>query len=329
MSSKLREAIAAHVLAPIESPAQVLAARLVEVGGPTVRAVLFFGSRRTGATPDPWSAYDLFVLTSEHSREFYRAMRRAGALHRSDLVMTGLQRALPPSQLSFRTSHDGVELLAKLAVMALPRLIVETSPLRRDHFVAGRLAQPTALLYAASDDDRRLVLDALEAAHRETFRWARPWLPESFDVDEYVRSLLRVSFSWEIRPEPEGRSDALFTAQQDYHRPVYGALLEELAASGELRVVGPGRYGLPAPVPVSERRRRSWYFRRSIARSTMRWPKHVFTFEGWLDFIVRKARRHTGRDIELTEREKRMPLLFLWPRIIDYLKNKDRRGGAA
>jgi hypothetical protein len=301
----------------------------VEVAGETVRAVLFFGSRRTGAKPDPWSAYDLFVLTAEHSREFYRALRRAGALHRSDLVMTGLQRTLPPSQLSFRALVDGVDVLAKLAVMSLPRMLVETSPQRRDHFVAGRLAQPTAVLYAASPADEALVLDALEAAHRETFQWARPWLPASFDVDDYVRSLLRVSFAWEIRPEPEGRSDALFTAQQDYHRPVYGALLSELAAAGALRSLGDGRYALASAVPVAERRRRSWYFRRSIARSTLRWPKHVFTFEGWLDFIVRKARRHTGQDIELTEREKRMPLLFLWPRIIEYLKHKDRGKGAS
>ena len=42
------------------------------------------------------------------------------------------------------------------------------------------------------------------------------------------------------------------------------------------------------------------------------------------EFIVRKARRHTGEDIVLTERERRMPLLFLWPRVIHYLRHKDR-----
>ena len=48
------------------------------------------------------------------------------------------------------------------------------------------------------------------------------------------------------------------------------------------------------------------------------------TFDDWLDFIVRKARRHTGEDIVLTERERRMPLVFLWPRVIHYLRHKDR-----
>ena len=41
-------------------------------------------------------------------------------------------------------------------------------------------------------------------------------------------------------------------------------------------------------------------------------------------FLVRKARRHSGDGIELTEREKRAPLLFLWPRVWRYLRHKDR-----
>jgi hypothetical protein len=49
----------------------------------------------------------------------------------------------------------------------------------------------------------------------------------------------------------------------------------------------------------------------------------MVTFEGWLDFLVRKARRHTGEDIVLTPRERRLPLVFLWPRVIRYLRDKD------
>ena len=47
------------------------------------------------------------------------------------------------------------------------------------------------------------------------------------------------------------------------------------------------------------------------------------TFDGWLDFLLRKAQRHSGQDIVLTERERRHPLVFLWPRVIRYLRHKD------
>ena len=50
----------------------------------------------------------------------------------------------------------------------------------------------------------------------------------------------------------------------------------------------------------------------------------MVTFDDWLEFIVRKARRHSGQDIVLSDRERRMPLVFLWPRVIRYLRHKDR-----
>jgi hypothetical protein len=48
----------------------------------------------------------------------------------------------------------------------------------------------------------------------------------------------------------------------------------------------------------------------------------MITFEDWLEYIRRKAERHTGREVVLTERERRMPLVFLWPRLFRYLRDK-------
>ena len=64
----------------------------------------------------------------------------------------------------------------------------------------------------------------------------------------------------------------------------------------------------------------------AIVRATARWLKHVVTFEGWLDYIVRKASRHGGAPIVLTERERRWPLVFLWGRLFAFLRSKNRKG---
>jgi hypothetical protein len=61
-------------------------------------------------------------------------------------------------------------------------------------------------------------------------------------------------------------------------------------------------------------------------RATARWLKHVVSFEGWLDYIVRKASRHTGEPIVLTGRERRWPWVFLWGRLFRYLRDKNRKG---
>jgi hypothetical protein len=63
-----------------------------------------------------------------------------------------------------------------------------------------------------------------------------------------------------------------------------------------------------------------------MARATARWVKHTVTFEGWLDYIVAKAARHTGQPIALTERERRWPWIFLWGRLVRHLRTKDRGG---
>jgi hypothetical protein len=320
-----RAAIRDRALPPSGDPDAGAVARAVAAAGGGVRAVLFFGSRKTRARPDAYSAHDLFVLTDDY-RAFYAGLRRAGALRRSPGLVSALNAVLPPNQVSVSaTLPDGTPARAKCAVVTLGRFERETSWRRGDHFILGRTFQPTELVHAADADARERVLDALVRSHALTYRWVRPWLPERFDVGEYCRTLLRVSFAAEIRPEPEGRAGALWEAQEGYLRPVYGALLKDLAAAGELREAGEGRYALSRAASTGERLRLAFYFRWSLVRATVRWAKYMVTFEDWLEFILRKARRHTGQDIVLTPRERRLPLVFLWPRVIQYLRHKDRR----
>jgi hypothetical protein len=79
------------------------------------------------------------------------------------------------------------------------------------------------------------------------------------------------------------------------------------------------------PAGSAERLRSRLYFGGSLVRATARWLKHVVTFEDWLEYVVRKASRHTGEPIELLPRERRWPLLFLWGRVFRYLRRKNRR----
>jgi hypothetical protein len=133
---------------------------------------------------------------------------------------------------------------------------------------------------------------------------------------------------WEVRPEPTGRADALWEAQRDEQVRVLAALLGELEGRGDLVAVAgrPGWYAAARPFGALARLERGLYFRRSIVRATSRWAKHVVSFEGWLEYIVRKASRHTGQPIVLTERERRWPWVFLWGRLVRYLRDKNAKG---
>jgi len=286
--------------------------------------VVFFGSRRTAAArTDAHSAHDLFVLVRSY-RGFYAALRRAGKTEKNPWLLATLNAFLPPNQLSLRLGEPVLH--AKCSVISLPTFLRETSPARRDHFCIGRLFQPSRILLQADPETGGRILRALVSAHAESYAWVRPWLPESFDAEAYGRTALRVSLGREIRPEPEGRAQALWEAQREEQAPVFARLLEELCARGELR--GDGKsYSLARSVRALERLRLDAYFAWSLLRATARWLKHMVTFEGWLDYILRKAARHTGEEIVLTPRERRLPLLFLWPRLFRYLREKDRPGG--
>jgi hypothetical protein len=320
----LRAAVRARVCGPPLAAAAELAAGLRERGGESVAAVVFFGSRKSQASPDAWSAYDFFVVVRRY-RAFYSSLRACGALRRPAWLVAALNTVAPPNQIGITmTLADGRNARAKCAVVSWRAFLNETSHRRHDHFFLGRLCQQTEVVLAADDARREQVVDALTGAHALTYDWVRPWLPARFDVGEYCRTMLRVSFGAEIRPEPSDRARALWEAQQDYLRPVYGELLRELRARGALVEAEAGVFAVARPAGRLERLRLALYFAWSKVRATARWAKYVVTFDDWLEFIVRKARRHTGADIELTPRERRLPLVFLWPRVFRYFRHKDR-----
>jgi hypothetical protein len=297
----------------------------VTAGRGEVIGVVFFGSRRTSAErADPWSAHDFFVLVRSYPAA-YAALRRSGKTGKGPRLMALLNVFLPPNQVSLRLGDPVIH--AKCSVISLAAFLRETSSRRRDHFCIGRLFQPSQVLSAADPETSRSIVAALVSAHAETYRWVRPWLPERFDAEAYCRTALRVSLGREIRPEPEGRAEALWAAQREEQTVVYARLLEELAARGELRPVDPGTFALVRPVTAGERLRLEAYFAWSLVRATARWLKHMLTFENWLDYILRKVARHTGEEMVLTPRERRMPLLFLWPRLLRFLRQKDGKRG--
>jgi hypothetical protein len=323
----LARVVAARALSPSDDPALDAAVRrLSAAAGDALTGAVFFGSRRTGAArANAWSAYDVFVVV-EGYRAFYGSLRRSGLTGKRPGAMALVSRWLPPTQYSLRFEAEGVHV--KAAVVRRDTWRRETSARRRDHFCVGRLCQPTRILHFRDEDARGLLLEGIVFAHRDTWNWARPWLPPTFDADAYGLAVLRTSMRWEVRPEPAGRADTLWTAQRDLQTPVFEVLLGELAERGEVATV-PGRAGWfrPArPVGAIERLRLPTYFRRSIVHATSRWLKHVVTFEGWLDYIVRKASRHTGEPITLSERERRWPWVFAWGRLFRYLRHKDQQG---
>lgn len=294
---------------------------IAEASAGSLSAAIFFGSRSSGVSTTAASAYDL-MLVCEAPAVFYRSLHRAGLLQRSPTLLGLVDGWLAPTQIRL-THHQKV---AKATVVSIPALEQATSNRRRDQFLAGRLFQDVHLVWTKNGSARERIELAILSARRITLDWVMPDLPPLFDAERYVRQLFRTSFRFEVRPENRGRADALYEAQSAPLKPLFAGVLEAFAAEGRLLVRPGGGFALPSPVTAGTRIKRRLFLEWSRLRALARWPKHAITFDGWLDYIVRKAERHSGETIVLSSLERRLPFLFLWPRIFRFLLRQRRKG---
>jgi len=315
---------------PVAADASALAAFLARSVGPAAVAVLHYGSRAQGRQPRADSAFDFFVVVDNYRAAFESLAASVGTSYSAGLA-TALAHVLPPNVIAVTGSEAHwpvAPLRAKCCVISLADFKRACSPRRKDHFVQGRLFQFVVLAWHRDNSAAREIRAAVAQARAATFTWGRSSLPERFTVDEYVHAVLARSLDGEIRPEVGDHAKTLAEAQQEALRAIYSPLLQSLVARGELVAEGsgvPARYRQRVPPTWLDRWRIRWYFQRSKARTTARLLKHVVLYEGWLDYIVRKIERSGDSKIELTRREQRWPLIFLWPRFFRYLRDRPQR----
>ncbi|MFQ5537332.1 MAG: hypothetical protein ACE5GJ_07750 [Gemmatimonadota bacterium] len=298
-----------------------LAKRLAQAGRGTVHAILMYGSHMLGARPDRYSAYD-FVVIVDHYGRFYRELKAHGEIHRPVFMFRFLSGILPPNVIAF-TPDRGRGGLAKCLVLRRDHFARALSPRPRDHFLLGRMIQKVGLAWAAGPEEEAWVAQRVTDARMRVLDWMAPYLSGSFTAEDLGRRMLEVCYRGEIRPESGTRSEEIFQTQRDFLLEMLKPVLEGGVEEGVLRATPEG-YALAAPVSWRRRLYWRWHFMRSKARASARWFKHVLTFDNWLPYVTRKVERRLGLYIELTPWERRLPLIFLWPRAVRILRGRDR-----
>jgi hypothetical protein len=312
-----------------DGPGSALAHDLVAAAGGAVSGIVLYGSHLLGARPGRHSAYDFVVIVDDYPA-FHRSLSDAGELHRPVWLMSALARILPPNTIAFvpdggeeRSEHG----IAKCLIVSRAHFAEALSAAPPDHFLLGRLVQRVAVVWARSEDDASWIAARLQHARDGVLAWMLPYLEAPVDAEGLGRRLLEVCYRGELRPEATDRAHRIFDTQADHFREAFEPVLARGEAEGLLlRTAEHGeRYRPAQPVSAAERRRWRRHFARSKTRATLRWFKHMMTFANWLPYIVNKVERHTGRTIRLTTLEKKLPIIFLWPRAIHVLLTRPRR----
>ncbi len=263
-----------------------------------VRAVLLYGSclwpsvRGRASCPD-------FVVIVDSLRRFHKSITSAF-----------LGAVLPPSVYRLRRG-DGY---AKLSIVTVAQLREQCGARGKDLHLAGRLSKRVALVWARDRQSRALVVDAQLAALRTLAPLALSRLAhrvgpvEPIEVDRFIDALLRLSYESEVRIVEPSKVAALFGAEHEHYRAVAHALLSELGArrhGDTTMLVVPPR--AVAPHALLSRR-----LRRSRRRALLRLPKYLVTYDGWLDYLLKKLER-TGQPVALSEWQRRLPLILALP----------------
>ena len=283
--------------------------------------MILFGSQLSNASPSPHSAWDFVVVVRDYD-PFHEALVAAGHHVRSPATLNRLARVLPPSITAFSPSPDGLP-VAKCAIITTSDFVRALGPDSPDHFLKGRMVQKVRIEWARSESVRERLEGILADARRRVFEWAGPWLSEPITAESLPEEMLRVSYAGELRPENSERVLEVVASQRAWLTETYAQVLEAEADAGRLRRVD-GGFAFEDPPTKADARRVRGYFRRSKRRATLRWGKHMLTFNDWLTYIQRKTERRTGLTIEITPAERRWPLLLLWPKVFRVLRARNR-----
>jgi hypothetical protein len=276
----LRELVAEEISAPVDPRVTAMAEAIAAKHAPASRAVLFYGSCLRQKQLEGLML-DFYLIVSDYAEAYAKSW------------LAVANRLIPPNVFYFE--HDG--LVAKYAVLSGADFHRLNGAETRNVSVWARFAQPSRLVWAADEQARERVVDAvsraapmaLAAAGRRDGEAPLDWWRRAFNL----------TYSAELRAERKEGMGSVVDADPERY----------------LRFTAPASAAMPAG-PVS-----SWARRRLEGKllTVARLAKASLTFAGGADYIAWKINRHAGADIRLKPWQRRHPLLAglsLLPRLL-------------
>ncbi len=278
-----------------------------ELHGPSVDAVLYYGSCLRSGNPFE-GIVDLYLIVERYTR-FHRSGLRAMA-----------NRLLPPDVFYREFSVGRRRIRAKYNVISMADFDRGLTGRWHHSYLWGRFSQPVDILWARDEKTDERIRQLLDASILTFLNEVLPVTPPSGRLLDVWREGLRLSYETEIRSEHPDRATELVEYAGEYLVTASASVAGRLRYPLELSGDGAGtRYRLEIGPGTRRRHRWKWQLRKISGKSLSltRLVKALFTFDGGLDYIAWKLSRHSGQTIEIPERVRRHPLIFVWPLILD------------
>ena len=174
----------------------------------------------------------------------------------------------------------------------------------------GRARAARALLDKSANERSGVISTALSFLDR-----VLPALPAQGQVGSLWEGGLRLSYRAELRAEGSSRAQQLTRANLAYYQAVTRAAAPLLEHRVEITPTpGGDRYRTEIAPLRRAISRAAWALRIAQGKllSVARLLKALFTFDGGLDYIAWKLERHSGVPVEIPDKVRRYPLIFIW-----------------
>lgn len=248
-------------------------------------AVLFYGScLRRPETLLADSLLDFYLLVEDYRSAY------------ADTWTALANRILPPNVFYLEAQHDGATLRCKYAVISLVQFQEGMSRETENVALWARFSQQSRLVWARNPEVLPAVASACAEAAMTMLDNALPLVDPDASAETIWRRAFEETYRAELRSEGSDRAGELVAADVDRYRHIYA-----LARSGLEKRAG----GEAADCHAAWRRRR----RVSKLLNLARLSKAAFTFDGALDYVLWKVKRHSGVVLPVTDWQRRHPLL--------------------
>jgi hypothetical protein len=150
-----------------------------------------------------------------------------------------------------------------------------------------------------------------------------------FSLAAFWQEAFRRTYDSERRPEAAERIRGFYAVHAERYDAVAALALQHLVALGrfETATAHPRSFSIKLSPQAQRNSRLRWKLMRPFARALglVRLAKTAYTFGDWVPYVLWKLERHTGRRIDLSERQRKYPLIFAWPVILPLLLRRNLR----
>jgi len=289
----LRHAICAVEEAPVSAPAQFIADALVKKF--PACAILFYGSGNSvSAHENPGDIlFDFYVIGESYETLYPSRLHRIA------------NRLIPPNVFYWEETTPFGVLRAKYAVLSLTHFQKLAAPSTFHSYFWARFAQPSRIINAPGAM-KEALRDCLAQAATTFCVAAAGLISPPFSAGDLWRTGLGASYRAELRAENPDRVRRLVESYGDWPERITAPALTlggvpcSRDPAGELTLAS-----------AAKRTGAAWRLRAIAggALSVIRLLKATQTFDGGVDYIVWKIKRHSGIDVPVKDWERRHSLI--------------------